>query len=89
VGLFSRKRRGPRHGVHVGDPRFEGWETVAEFGDAMTASAFAGRLAELGIENAMTADEEPDENGIGDVYLSVPPERYGDATVALDGLDLD
>lgn len=74
--------------VHIGDPRFDGWETVEEYEDVGTASAFAGRLSELGIPAALTADWEPDKYGRGDIYLQVPGEHYDEATVALGGYDL-
>jgi hypothetical protein len=90
VGLFSRKRRAiAATEPYIGDPRFDDWETVADFEALDTAQAFASRLTELDIPNALTADEPLDRFGRGDVYLQVPPERYGDATVALDGLDDD
>jgi len=73
--------------VHVGDARFESWETVADFEDRKTAMAFAGQLRELGFETALTADWELDRFGRGQIYLRVPANSYGDATVALDGLD--
>ena len=71
----------------MGETRFEDWETVADFEDVETARAFAGRLADLGIESALTADWELDRFGRGEIYLRVPGESYGDATVALDGLE--
>jgi hypothetical protein len=88
MGLFTRRaRRRPKSDLHIGDPRFDEWETVAEFEQIETARAFAGRLEELGIENVLTADWPLDDFGRGDVYLRVPGEVYGEATVALDGLD--
>lgn len=91
MALFARLRRRPPADKepYVGDPRFDDWETVAEFEQLDLARAFAGRLTELGIPNALTADEPPDRHGRGDLYLQVPPDRYGDATIALDGLDDD
>ena len=85
MDLFSRKRREPQ--VHIGDPRFDDWETVDEYEDVSTATAFAGRLAELDIPNALTSDWPLDEFGRGTIYLQVPGERYDDAAVALDALD--
>jgi hypothetical protein len=85
MGLFSRKPREPQ--IHIGDPRFDGWETVEEYEDLSTATAFAGRLAELDIPNALTADWPLDRFGRGAIYLQVPPESYDDAAVALDSLD--
>jgi hypothetical protein len=85
MGLFSRKPKEPQ--VHVGDPRFEDWETVDEYEDLATATAFAGRLSEIGIPNALTADWPLDRSGRGAIYLQVPGERYDDAAVALENLD--
>ncbi len=89
MGLLRRRRPsgpGPLD-LHVGDSRFDEWETVADFEDVATARAFAGQLHELGFEGVLTADWELDRFGWGEIYLRVPPESYGDATVALDGLD--
>ncbi|MEA2493683.1 MAG: hypothetical protein QOJ29_1594 [Thermoleophilaceae bacterium] len=86
MALFSRKPKDPA--VHIGDPRFDGWETVGEFEDLSTATAFAGRLRELSIPNALTADWELDRFGRGEIYLQVPGEHYDDATVAIEGYDL-
>ncbi len=87
MGLFRRRPRATD--LHVGDPRFDAWEVVADLEDLETATAFAGHLAALGMECALTADWPLDRFGRGDIALRVPPEVYGDATVALDGLDLD
>ncbi len=85
MGLFSRKPREPR--VHIGDPRFEDWLTVDEYGDLATATAFAGRLEELDIPNVLTSDWPLDRFGRGAIYLQVPGNRYDDAAVALDEPD--
>lgn len=89
MGLFSRRRSNAGKEPYVDDPRFDGWETLVTFEQLDLAQAFAGRLRELDIPCALTADFPPDAHGRGDVYLQVPPDRYGDATVALEGLDLD
>ena len=83
--LFSRKSREPR--VHIDDPRFDDWETVDEYEDLSTATAFAGRLSELDIPNALTSDWPLDRFGRGAIYLQVPGERYDDAAVALEAWD--
>lgn len=70
--------------MHIGDPRFDDWQTVEEYEDLSTATAFAGRLVELGIPNALTADWPLDRFGRGAIYLQVPGDRYDDAAVALD-----
>lgn len=86
VSLFSRKPHEPR--IHVDDPRLDGWVTVEEYEDESTAGAFADRLTELEIPNALAADWEPDKRGRGTIFLQVPGEHYDDATVALEGWDL-
>ena len=87
VGLFSRKPRATD--LHVGDARFDDWEAVGEYEDLETAKAFAGHLAGMGVTCALTSDWPLDAFGRGDITLCVPPEAYGDATVVMDGLDLD
>ena len=81
--FFSRKPKEPE--VHVGDPRFDDWETVEDFEDLATATSFAGRLSELQIPNALTADWPLDRFGSGAIYLQVPGDFHGDATAALSG----
>lgn len=83
--FFSRRSREPQ--VHIGDPRFDGWETVERYEDLATATAFAGRLSELDIPNALTADWPLDEFDRGDIYLQVPGERYDEASAALEAWD--
>lgn len=84
---FRRRGRRVREpDVHVGDPRFDGWETVREFEDVKTARAWAAHLREAGIEAAVTADHPPDRFGRGDVYLQVPPGRWSEAEELLGGL---
>lgn len=83
------RRRTPRPLVQVGDPRFDDWEVIADFEDLETAHAFRDRVREFGFAAELTADEPLDEFRRGDIALRVPPDEYGDATVALEGLDLD
>ncbi len=87
MGLFSRRRRATD--LHVGDARLDAWEVVGDYEDLTTAKAFAAHLSGLGITCALTADWELDRFGRGDIALRVPPDEYGDATVVMDGLDLD
>ena len=42
--------------IHVGDPRYDAWEVVRDFGEVRTARAWHQALAEAGIEAALTAD---------------------------------
>ena len=87
MSLFRRRPRAPV--LHVGDPRFDDWEVIADYEDLDTAHAFRDRLREFGFGAELTADEPLDEFRRGDIALRVPAEEYGDATVALEGLDLD
>ena len=80
------RRRAKEPEVHVGDPRFDSWETVREFEDVKTARAWAAHLREAGIEAAVTADHPPDRFGRGDVYLQVPAGRWSEAEELLSGL---
>jgi hypothetical protein len=73
--------------VHVGDPRFDGWEVVRDFEDRETASAWRQHLAEAGIEAVLTADWPLDGFGRGDIALRVQPGRWSDAEDFLSGLD--
>jgi hypothetical protein len=79
----------PRPAVHVGAAEYDDWALVEDYEDLETALAFRDRLRDLGMAAELTADHPLDRHGRGDIALRVPPDRYGDATVALDGLDLD
>lgn len=74
--------------LHVGDPRFDGWEPVREFGELETARAWCQHLTERGIEAAITSDWPLDRFGRGDISLQVPPGRWSEAEELLGGLDL-
>lgn len=87
MGLFRRKPRASD--LQVGDARYDDWEVVGDYEDLETAKAFAGHLSGLGITCVLTADWELDRFGRGDIALRVPPDAYGEATVVMDGLDLD
>ena len=95
--MFDRARRtigGEPHAdgeadLHIGDAAYDDWDVVADFEELETARAFRQTLTEAGRRSALTADWPLDRFGRGDIALRVPPEQYGDATVALDGLDLD
>jgi hypothetical protein len=85
VRLFRSRNLNPQ--VHVGDPRFDDWEVVADYEDLDTALAFRDGLRELGLAAELTADHPLDEFKRGDIALRVPAGQYGDATVALDGME--
>jgi hypothetical protein len=85
---WPKRRRAARDpDVHVGDPRFDGWEVVRDFEDLATAQAFRGQVAETGIEAVLTADWPLDRFGRGDIALRVPPGAWSDAEELLSGLD--
>lgn len=75
--------------IHIGDPRFDDWEVVREFGDLETALAWRDALRERGIEAELTSDWELDRFNRGDINLQVPPGRWSEAEELLSGLDLD
>jgi hypothetical protein len=52
-----------------------------------TALAFRDRLRELGLDAELTTDHPLGQFSRGDIALRVPGDQYGDATVALDGLE--
>ena len=70
--------------LQVGDPRFDDWEVVRDFGELETARAFRQSLDERGVESVLTADWPLDEYGRGDIALRVPPGRWSEANELLD-----
>ena len=84
-----RPRPGPgQTPVYVGDPRYEAWEVVREFGEVATARAWHQALVEAGIEAALTADWAPDRFGHGEIFLCVPGDRWSEAEMHLSNLDV-
>jgi hypothetical protein len=84
---FWRRRPAREPPLHIGDPRFDGWEPVRDFEDLSTARAFLQQLRDSGIDAVLTSDWELDRFGRGDIALRVPPDSYGDAEVLLSGLE--
>jgi hypothetical protein len=80
---FRRAEREPA--VHVGDPRFDGWEVVRDFEDLETARAFRQQVAEAGVDAVLTSDWPLDRFGRGDIALRVPPGLWSDAEDLLSG----
>ena len=70
--------------LHVGDPRFDDWEVVRDFGDLETGRAWRQQLTDAGLEAELTADHQPNEWGRGDIALRVPPGRWSEANELLD-----
>lgn len=91
VALFDRikERFGGEPRIHIGDPRFDGWETVREFGDLETALAWRDALRENGFVAELTSDWELDRFRRGDIRLEVPPGTWSEADALLDNLDFD
>lgn len=89
---FPRRRRAPGPGqtpVHVGDPRFDGWEVVRDFADVSTARTWHQAVEEAGIEAVLTADWPLDRFGQGDIALRVQAGDWSEAEALLSNLDLD
>lgn len=83
---FFRRRRSAREQVAVGDPRFDGWETVSQFEDQATAVAWRDQLRALGVDAGCVADHPLDRLGRGDIYLVVPSDQWSRATEIVDNL---
>ena len=73
--------------VLIGDPRLEGWETVATFEDQRTAVAWRDQLRTLGVDAACVADHALDRFGRGDIYLVVAPGQWSRANELLENLE--
>jgi hypothetical protein len=73
--------------VAIGDPRFDGWETVSTFEDQGTAVAWRDQLRSLGVDAACVADHAVDRRGLGDIYVVVPPRQWSRANEILENLD--
>jgi hypothetical protein len=84
----ARTARGQRE-LHIGDPRFDDWDVVHDFGDVKTARAWHQHLEEAGMEAVITSDWELDRFGRGDISLRVPPGQWSEAEEFLSGLDLE
>jgi hypothetical protein len=73
--------------VTIGDPRFDGWETVGTFEDQATAIAWRDQLRTHDIAAACVADHPLDRFGRGDVYLVVAPGQWSRANEILENLE--
>ena len=78
---LRRRSREPR--IHIGDPRFDGWEVMRDFEDLESAMAWRRHLEDAGVEAVLTADWELDEFRRGDIALRVPPGRWSEAEEVL------
>ncbi|MGA7397357.1 MAG: hypothetical protein WBW62_07930 [Solirubrobacterales bacterium] len=75
--------------IHIGDPRFDEWDVVEQFGDLATALAWRDVLRDRGIEAELTSDWPLDRFDRGDINLQVPPGRWSEAEELVSGLDLE
>ena len=82
-----RSRTAKEPAVAVGDPRFDGWETVSTFEDQRTALAWRDQLRDMGVDAACVADNPVDRVGRGDIYLVVPPDQWSRANEIAENLD--
>jgi hypothetical protein len=81
--------RGPLHPdglseLHVGDPRFDDWDVVRDFGELEAGRAWRQQLTDAGLEAELTADHPLDQWGRGDIALRVPPGRWSEANELLE-----
>ncbi len=84
---FLRGRGGGEPAVLVGDPRVDGWESMASFADQPTALAWRDQLRSMGVEACCVSDYPLDRFGRGDIHLVVPPGEWSRANEILDNLD--
>jgi hypothetical protein len=87
---FGRGRRGGGArdpAVSVGDPRFDGWETVTVLEDERTGVAWRDHLRAAGLHAACVADHPLDRFGRGEIYLVVPADQWSAANEIVENLD--
>ena len=84
---FFRRGSGRDPDVLVGDPRLDGWETVATYEDDRTAVAWRDQLRALGVDAACAADHPLDRFDRGDIFLVVPPDQWSRANEIVDNID--
>jgi hypothetical protein len=84
---FGKPRVAKEPVVAVGDPRFDGWETVSTFTEQNAARAWRDQLRAAGIDASCVADHPLDRAGEGDIYLVVPPDQWSRATEITDNID--
>jgi hypothetical protein len=84
---WFRSRTAKEPAVAIGDPRFDGWETVSTFEDQQTARAWRDQLRQMGVDAACVADQPLDRLGRGDIYLVVPPDQWSRANEIAENLD--
>ena len=88
IPRFLKGRTAKAEKVAIGDPRFEGWETVSVFEDQRTSLAWRDQLRVMGVDAHCIADHPLDRLGRGDIYLVVPPEQSSQANEIVENLDV-
>jgi hypothetical protein len=73
--------------VAIGDPRFEGWETVSVLEDQDTALAWRDHLRDVGVDASCVADHPLDRFGHGEIYVVVAPGQWSRANEIVENLD--
>lgn len=84
---FLKRGAAKEAAISIGDPRFEGWETVSVLEDEKTALAWRDQLRAMGVDASCVADHALDRFGRGEVYLVVPPEQWSQANEIVEGLE--
>ncbi len=87
IPRFRRVRAAKEDPVAIGDPRFEGWETVSVFEEQSAAVAWRDQLRHMGLDASCIADHPLDQFGRGDIYLVVPPDQWSRANEIVENLD--
>jgi len=87
IPRFLKGRVAKNEKVSIGDPRFEGWETVSTFEDQATALAWRDQLRAMGLDASCSADHPLDRFGRGDIYLVVPSDQWSRANEIVENLD--
>lgn len=87
IRRFLKARAAKEENVSLGDPRFDGWETVSVFQDAATALAWRDQLRAMDLDVSCVADHPLDRFGRGDIYLVVPPDQWSRASEIVENLD--
>jgi hypothetical protein len=88
VARFRRLRGAVKDpAVAIGDPRFEGWETISTFEDQDTALAWRDQLRAHGVDAACVADHPLDRYKRGDIYLVVEADQWSRANEIIENLE--
>jgi hypothetical protein len=70
--------------LQVGDPAYDDWEVVRDFGDLETGRAWRQQLTDGGIDAVLTSDYPLNQFGRGDIALRVPPGKWSEANELLE-----